>query len=270
MTKDNNLISHQISLAKFGFRHEGTGVHTSRTMMYEELQLLLDTVNNSSAQIEEYIEAIIEDNCLGKRSVRNRRITATRLKELYGLNDSIAVFRVLHYFWSRDELGRPLIALLCALTRDQLLYKTIPFILRYKEGETITRVQLESFIDEIMPDNYSSSTLKSMAQNINSTWTKSGHLQGRVKKIRTKAAATPGSVAYALLLSYLTGARGEYLFNTQFARVLDCSYSELLDLAEEASRQGWIVLKRIGEVIEIQFPSLLKKEELDWVNEQNR
>ena len=270
MTKDNNFISHQNNLSKFGFKHEGTGVHTSRTMMYEELHLLLDTVNNPSAQIEEYIEAIVEDNCLGKRSVRNRKITATRLKELYGLNDSIALFRVLHFFWSRDELGRPLIALLCALTRDQLLYKTIPFILKYKEGETITRVELEGFIDEIMPDNYSSSTLKSIAQNINSTWTKSGHLQGRAKKIRTKAAATPGSVAYALLLSYLTGARGEYLFNTQFTRVLDCSYSELLDLAEEASRRGWIVLKRIGEVIEVQFPSLLTKEELEWVNEQNR
>jgi len=269
MTKDNNLISHQNSLAKFGFKDEGTGVHTSRTMMYEELHLLLETFNNSSAQIEEYIEAIIEGNCLGKRSVRNRKITATRLKELYGLDNSLIVFRVLHFFWSRDELGRPLIALLCALTRDQLLYKTVPFILNYKEGAIITRADLEGFINDIMPDNYSSSTLKSVAQNINSTWTKSGHLRGRRNKIRAKATATPGAAAYALLLGYLTGARGEYLFNTEYARVLDCSYSELLDLAEEASRRGWIVLKHIGDVIEVQFPSLLTKEELEWVHEQN-
>ena len=101
MTKDNNFISHQNNLSKFGFKHEVTGVHTSRTMMYEELHLLLDTVNNFSAQIQEYIEAIVEDNCLGKRSVRNRKITATRLKELYGLKDTKAVFRLLHFLETR-------------------------------------------------------------------------------------------------------------------------------------------------------------------------
>ncbi|MDY6826609.1 MAG: hypothetical protein SVV67_05460 [Bacillota bacterium] len=269
MQNKSNLANKKL-LEQFGFKYKGTGVHTSRTMMYEDLNLLLSYVNNPDAEKASYIEAIINGNCLRKRSVINRNISAKRLAELYGLDPSLVVFRALRFFWGRDENGRPLLALLCAISRDPLLCESIPFIFNHNYEEAIDRLKLEDFLKERSFDYYSNSSLKSITQNINSTWTKSGHLKGRVKKIRTKATATPAAVAYALLLSYLTGARGEYLFNTQFTRVLDCSYSELLDLAEEASRRGWIVLKRIGEVIEAQFPSLLTKEELEWVYEQNR
>ncbi len=255
---------------QFGFKYQGTGVHTSRTMMYEDLELLLNSVSDPNAEKADYIKAVTNDNCLRKRSVQNRNISAKRLAELYGLDSSLVVFRALKYFWERDEKGRPLLALLCVISRDPLLRESISFIYNHNEGEIVDRLDLETYLEEKSFNQYSKSSLKSITQNINATWTKSGHLQGRAKKIRTKATATPGSVAYALLLSYLTGARGEYLFNTQFTRVLDCSFSELLDLAEQASRRGWIVLKRIGEVIEVQFPSLLTKEELEWVNEQNR
>jgi len=258
------------NITEFGFKLNGGSIHTRRTMMYDELYKLLSFVNNSDAKKEDYLKAIFENNCLGKRSGSNRSYSAKYLEELYTLDPSLLIFRVLRIFWDRDEVGRPLLALLCVIARDPLLRDSVPFIYDYQEGDLVNRLKLESYLKENSYDHYSDRTLTSITQNINSTWTKSGHLKGRAKKIRTKAAATPGSVAYALLLSYLTGARGEYLFNTQYTRVLDCSYSELLDLAEEASRRGWIVLKRIGEVIEVQFPSLLTKEELEWVNEQNR
>jgi len=255
--------------SQFGFKYQGTGVHTSRTMMYEDLELLLSSVSDPNAEKTDYIKAVTNDNCLRKRSVQNRNISAKRLAELYGLDSSLVVFRALRYFWERDEKGRPLLALLCVISRDPLLRESISFIFKHNEGEVIDRFNLETYLEEKAFNQYSKSSLKSITQNINSTWTKSGHLKGRAKKIRAKATATPGAAAYALLLGYLTGARGEYLFNTEYARVLDCSYSELLDLAEEASRRGWIVLKRIGDVIEVQFPSLLTKEELEWVHEQN-
>ncbi len=270
MQNNADLVNSKILLDQFGFKSHGTGIHTSRTMMYEDLELLLNSVSDPNAEKADYIKAIKHYNCLGKRSAQNRNISATRLTELYGLDSSLVVFRALKYFWNRDENGRPLLALICAIARDPLLRESIPFIYNHNEEEPIDRLELESFLKEKSFDHYSQRTLKSITQNINSTWTKSGHLQGRAKKIRSKAIATPGALGYALLLGYLTGARGEYLFNTPFTRVLDCSYSELIDLAEEASRRGWIILKRIGDVIEVQFPSLLTKEELEWVHEQNR
>jgi hypothetical protein len=40
-------------------------------------------------------------------------------------------------------------------------------------------------------------------------------------------------------------------------------------LAEEASRRGWIVFKRVGEVIEVLFPRLITPQEMEWIREQS-
>jgi len=38
---------------------------------------------------------------------------------------------------------------------------------------------------------------------------------------------------------------------------------------DEWVRKGWIVFKRIGNVMEVLFPSLLTSEEMKWIHEQN-
>jgi hypothetical protein len=126
---------------------------------------------------------------------------------------------------------------------------------------------METFIDGNEPGRFSEATLKSTAQNINSTWTQSGHLVGRKEKIRSGANPTPGSAAYALFLGFLSGARGEALFTTEYAKLLDCSANKAMELAEEAARRGWIVFKRVGNVMEVLFPNLLTNQELEWVRE---
>jgi len=128
---------------------------------------------------------------------------------------------------------------------------------------------LEQFIDHQQPGRFSPATLKSTAQNINSSWTQAGHLTGRARKTRTHAKATSGSVAYALFLGYLTGVRGESLFQTEFAKLLDCPIDKAIDLAEEDSRRGWIVFKRVGRTIEVLFPNLLTQQEMEWLREQS-
>ncbi len=42
-----------------------------------------------------------------------------------------------------------------------------------------------------------------------------------------------------------------------------------ITLAEEASRKGWIVVKRIGDVIEVLFPNLMTAKEQEILCEQN-
>jgi hypothetical protein len=107
-----------------------------------------------------------------------------------------------------------------------------------------------------------------MAQNINASWTKSGHLAGRAKKIRQKHRPTPGAASFALLLGYLIGARGEALFATEYVKLLDIPKDRVIELAETASSRGWITLKKVGDVIEVLFPKHLTQTEMELVREQ--
>ena len=226
---------------RLGFRYERGGAHLARAMMLEELQLLLSFVDDPDSEEPFYFQAIEEKSCLGKRSGRTRRLTARHLRALYALGPDITLFRILRFFWNRDMDGQPLLALLCAYARDSILRSSAAFIQSYSMGETVSREALEEFIDNREPGRFSQATLKSTAQNINSTWTQSGHLQGRVKKIRSQPKATPGSVSYALLLGYLNGIRGESIFKTEYAGLLDCSFERSVELATEAAGKGWII-----------------------------
>ncbi|WNZ28444.1 MAG: hypothetical protein IAX21_07185 [Candidatus Bathyarchaeota archaeon] len=257
-------------LSRFGFRFEKGNTHAARSMMLQELQSLLSCVHNPSASKSDYRRAIIEENCLGKRSEKSRKITSMHLGFLYALDPEVTIFRVLRYFWDRDVKGRPLLALLSAYSRDGLVRTSAPLVLPLVEGETFRRDALEEYIYKQYPNRFSEASLKSVVRNLAATWTKSGHLvEKNGKKIRSKALATPGLVSFALLLGYLVGARGEALFTTEFAKLLDCSPARSIELAEEASRRGWIVFKRIGKVMEVQFANLLTAQEREWIYEQN-
>ncbi len=256
-------------MSQLGFRFKRSGAHISRTMMLDELTNLLAYVDQPEADKRDYAFAIKEDNCLGKRSRINRLLTYKHLVELYALERGNTLFQALLYFWKRDVQGRPLLALMCAYARDPVLRPTARFILNVPKGERVTRESLETFIDNIEPNRFSPVTLMSTAQHINSTWTKSGHLRGQARKVRTAANPTAGSVAYALFLGFLTGARGQELLQTEYAKLLDCAPGKAIELAEEASRKSWIVFKRVGSVIEAQFPNLITHEQLERFREQN-
>lgn len=256
-------------LTRFGFSFEKGGAHTARTFMVEDLEQLLLSVPSKNAQVDQYISAIIEDNCLGKRSKKTRELSARHLIDLYSLNPSIPVFRTLLFFWENDANAHILLALLCSYIRDPLLRMSAPFILSFKPDEVVTRVNLEEYLEEKYPNRFSPATLKSTAQNINGTWTRSGHLVGKTKKIRTLVKATPGSVSYALYLGYISGYRGNLLFSNEFCNLLDSPSDHLMELAEVASQRGWIVFKRIQDVVELQFPLHITSEEQGWIYEQN-
>ena len=256
-------------LTRFGFSFKRGSVHTSRTMMLDEFSVLLAHVANPSSDKSDYLHAIEMENCLGKRSGKTRILTYRHLVELYSLDSSILLFRALLYFWNRDTNGQSLLAMLCTYARDSIFRSTAQFILSFPKGATISRESVEEYIESQESGRFSKATLRSTAQNVNSTWTKSGHLHGRSRKVRTQAIPTSGSVSYALLLGYLTGVRGQALFRTEYIKVLDCSFNKAIELAEEASRKGWIVLKRVGNIIEVLFPNQINQEEMKWILEQD-
>ncbi|WP_011393727.1 hypothetical protein [Neomoorella thermoacetica] len=253
---------------QMGFRFGDKGTHTSRTIMLDELSLLLrECVENATR--DDYITAIIDNNCLGKRTAATRRLTSQRMRELYALDPSLLIFRVLRYCWYADENGRPLLALLTALARDPLLRITSLPILRMQPGEELARQQMIDVLRESTGSRLNDSTLDKVVRNASSTWTQSGHLKGRVRKIRQKVDPTPVVTAYALLIGYLLGARGHGLFKTLWAKVLDTPSEELVSLAVDAKRLGFLDISYAGGMIEISVDRMLTGAERRLIREQN-
>lgn len=262
-------IRHDASgLERFGFQPAGGGVHTARTMMFAELGLLFSAVPRADAPVSDYRKAVIVDNCLGKRSAVNRALTFHHLQTLYGLDSSLAVFRALRFLWDRDPDGRPLVALECACARDPLLRRVAPFFLERPPGIVVTRAEVDHYVEELFPDRFSRVTRETIARHVDATMTDSRHLVGKAVKKRSTATPTPGAAGYALLLGYLEGARGTGLFETDYAKLLDCSRGRVVELASDASTRGWIVFKHIGDVYDVSFPSFLTPQELEWTREQ--
>ncbi len=107
---------------------------------------------------------------------------------------------------------------------------------------------------------YAPSTLQKAADNAYASWQQSGHLgpaEGG-RKLRQQALCRPAAVAYALLLGHLEGRRGEALFDTLWARVLDQPRSRLYDLAFAASQRGMLEFRNAGNVVDVGFRELLR------------
>ena len=104
-------------------------------------------------------------------------------------------------------------------------------------------------------------TLDKVVRNAASSWTQSGHLDGRSRKRRLTATPTPGAVAFALLLGYLLGVRGQGLFETLFARLLDREANDLSFMAMDAKRLGLLDIKSGGGMLVVSFDGILTDKE---------
>lgn len=254
------------TLIKLGYRLGRGGVHAARTMMFDELTHLFEHTSPDTAR-ERYRAEVVDFNVLGKPTQKSRVLTFGHLTELYGLDPAIPVFRVFRKLWAADEQARPVLALTLALVRDPVLRLSESFVLGKALGESVRREEVEELIASAEPDRFSPATLKSIAQNINSSWTQAGYLTGRARKLRTRANVTPTNITYALFLAHLEGLSGQRLFSSRWANLLSGSPGELEALANSASHRGQIVFLNAGGVKEVRFPGFLTAEEEQWLHE---
>ena len=98
--------------------------------------------------------------------------------------------------------------------------------------------------------------LDKVARNAASTWSQSGHLEGRVRKIRQRVTPSPGGLALALWLGTLEGLAGEQLLGSRWAQVLDRSPRELEPVALRAKQLGLISASIGGGTAEIDASEL--------------
>ena len=252
---------HGLDLMKaLGFRVGQKGTHTSRTIMLTDLEALFQYCDREDKR-EDYAIAITNQNCLGKHTVATRRLSNQRLKELYGLSPDIPIFRYMRLLWQSDSSSYPILALLLSLARDPLLRMTMDTVLNMNPGEELARQQLKDALRGGTEGRFNESVLDKVVRNTAASWTQSGHLKGRSRKIRQKIGLTPGTVAYALFLGFVLGKRGIKLFETLWTKVLDSPSEELMTFGRDAKRLGLLDLSQAGGVTEISFAKSLTREE---------
>lgn len=242
---------------KFGFVIEGFGAHSGRTIMSKDMKLLLESCL-PEAEKDEYAQAVLVNNVLLKKTGAARKEAYSRLSRLYGLDNSILLFRVFREFWEQDKESQSLILILYAIARDPILRVSVDLILNSVAGDQLVATDFEKEVVDTYGDQLTEKTTASIGRNIASSWTQSGHLTGRSNKIRTIVESNPTSVAFALFLGYLCGDRGDKLFHSKWAKLLDTPIYELQIKAQVASQQGWLEYRQTGSITEISFEHLLE------------
>jgi hypothetical protein len=248
--KPPKRAANSVDLQEQGFRLAQSGPHTSKTLMLKELEALLAAVP-IDAPAKAYRAAIVEENVLGKRTLSTRKETASRLSALHGLDPSKPLFRVLRRLWAVHSSAHPQLALLNGLARDPLLMATTTQVMGMSEMEQLQRSEMVAAVKGVTHDRLSPRVLDAVARNTASSWTQSGHLKGKVKKLRQLLKPHPASLALAFWLGYASGKRGKALLTTPWAMALDATSSGLLELAEQSKRLGLLKLSHGAGVVSI-------------------
>ena len=229
------------------------GAHTARTIMFKELAMIFNATTKISP-IEEIRNKVYNENILHKKSISGRKESFGYLKKKYGLDPKIPLYNTLRWAWSvSEEQERPLLALLCALSRDASLRITADYIFSLLPGKIADKEKISVLIEQGFPNNFSSSVIASMTRNLLSSWKQSGHLQGLVKKTRTKANSNTSACVFALAIGYLAGYRGRMLLDTIWMRTLDATDYEIREYLSRAMKKGWIRYRESGGMMEISF-----------------
>lgn len=243
-----------------GFSKATAGSHSARSMMFQEMTIL---VRNMPAGVaaHDFETAIVAENILEKTTLSSRRKSLRHLRELYGLDPSKALFRVLWQLGHADTASLPQLCLVCAYARDPELRQSFELIRSLHPGEVLERTAMEQHLERSFPGRFSPAMKKSMAQNVNTSWTHGGHLEGRVNKTRRFPEPRPLSAAYAMFVGYLTGLRGEVLLDSAFGSLVASNQSQLQSALALASAQGVLSFKQAADIVEFDFTHLLTPEE---------
>jgi hypothetical protein len=237
-------------------------------MMFLEMRALFQAMPLAVAK-DEFSTAIVEENILEKPTLSSRKKSLCHLFELYGMDVSKALFRVLWELGHADLDSLPQLCLVCAYVRDPQLCHSYELIRTLRLGEVLARSNMEQHLEIGFPGRFSPAMKKSMAQNVNTTWTFGGHLAGRVKKTRRFPEPRPVSAAYAMFVGYLTGLRSERLLDSAFASLVAPNRSQLQAALSLASAKGLLSLKQAAGIVEFDFSNLLTPTEQSLLHESN-
>jgi hypothetical protein len=224
-------------------------------MMFTELEKVMAY----SLEDDNFLESLVH-NVTGKKSTSGVEKTGIYLKRLYGFDLNYPPFVAFKYFWKIAEPNeRALLALIYAVNQDDLLAESVPVLQSVKPGDKAAIEFFEEVIEKYHPNQYSANTLKSMAQNIASSWKQAGLIKGKVKNIRTQPDISHRVACFAFLLAYLNGDRGDYIWGNIGVNALCLTESNLRALAIDCAKKDIMQYQYAGSVTAINFTNLLNK-----------
>ncbi|SFW90367.1 hypothetical protein [Chitinophaga sancti] len=236
-------------------------IHTSRTMMFVELSKVMDHAIHDDIYIDS-----LNQNIVNKKTKNNQDKTTGYLKQLYGFNLSYQPFKFFKYFWQISaEKDKPLLTLLFAIGQDYLLGESYVVIASTKLGDKVTIEKIQENIEGHHPNKFSENTKRSLAQNIASSWKQAGFISGKVKNIRVQPEIGYHAVAYAFLLAYCNGDRGDFILTSKWVKALCLSDSHLREIAIDASKRDLLQYQFAGSVTAISFTNLFTKLGIDGI-----
>lgn len=230
-------------------------IHTSRTIMSAELTEVLNYPKNGS----DYME-VMEGNVFNKRTESSRKKTIRYLTQLYGFEKSDIRFTALEDYWQRtDEEDKALLSFLYAVSKDYLLKESVTLVKAVPINEKAHIEGFENNIKHNHPDQFSPKTLRSVAQNIASSWKQAGYIEGKVRNLRVKRSPSYLLVSFAFLMAYIDGARGEYMSDHSSVKALDVSKEELHQLIKAAADRDLVRYNKSGATMVISFENYLNR-----------
>lgn len=244
----------------FGFYPYTTGAHMSRSMMLDELTVLLKGTREDASRpaIE---RAIVEENLLGKPTMSTRKLTYRHLRRAYSLDASKVLWRTLRRFANQEPQTLPLLALVLVYCRDLQLRKSFEVITDLKPGEELPAGRMLEALSEAFPGKYSKNVIGGTARHVTTTWTWTGHLMGKATKLRARPNTHWLVTTYALFAGYLAGVRGQALLDSPYAKLAGVDPVMAADHLATAGAHGLIRFRNAGGVVETDFTALLQPAE---------
>lgn len=200
---------------------------------------------------EQLATLALKENLFAKATASGRELTLQRLRELYGLDDAIPLYRALSLLWRRDPSSFPLLGLLGALARDPLLRVTAQPIVGLPIGSELSRDAVRDALVSAVGTRLSGATVDQVVRNAASSWAQAGHLEGRTFKRRKRVEATPAALAFAIWLAHAAGIQGEAALASGWVTILDLARSELPAMLERARAAGLVDVRQFGSRIEL-------------------
>jgi len=228
-------------------------VHTSRTMMFNELNALI-----SHRVFDE--AGIVELNVFNKTTKSSIINTMKYLTSLYDFKMQGELWKAFTYLWEiAEDKDRRLMSLLYAVKNDSLLQLSIPVVMNTPKGRKVTVEAIRQQIEIAFPGRFTINTLLSAAQNIASSWKQAGYIEGKVRNIRVAVNPAYTTVLFALYLGKLNELAGEKLLKSEWVQVLELSETKLKGLVAEAAMKDLISYKHGGGIVAINFDKLINQ-----------
>ncbi|QDZ14674.1 hypothetical protein [Humibacter ginsenosidimutans] len=217
------------------------------------VELLREVPSDASA--DQYRQAVVEDNILGRPTLAGRQRSFRHLRELYFLDPGRVEFAALRSLWDIDPAAQPLLAGLLAFTRDEVLRASFAAVADLPVGSGVTSADLTAAVAAQFGNEMSESTLGKTGRNTGACWTQTGHLAGRAKKVRTEVEARPVAIAYAAYLGHLAGGRSLGVLDNPWSQILGLAPGRTLEALRDAHTQGLLDLLVAGNVVDVSFPT---------------